>query len=246
MLGLGALGEFALGQGPTPSGPFTQSDFAKSVRIKSSAFVILGSSAVLLAATPFTNLPQAQARTPKQPVQFVSGVNLSLLTPFIPRDFSSQRVQKRFARDKIYPNLVLSNFSVPFTPIDWSRPRSIKPSQVPVLNGFHILHQPIVDLHDGGVFVKRKSKRKDWRDPIELELEEKAARRAAIELAIYGPEVEYKEPPTVFAAPPPAPPDVGDLAKVVAAAQAAQFQDQRSRDEHDEEDDLESILREIL
>jgi hypothetical protein len=186
---------------------------------------------------------------PKQPISVRAqpnlGINLSLYPPrtVIPYDMTAYRLLKPRAPDQIYPNLVIS-FGRPFTPIDYSRPHAVMLAPIPVVVGFQIAHSPPVasDRHDG-VFVKKRRKRPDL---IKLELEEKAARRAAIELAIYGPEVEYKEPPTVFAAPAPAPPDVGDLAKVVAMAQAAQFQGQRSRDEHDEEDDLESILQEIL
>lgn len=101
-----------------------------------------------------------------------------------------------------------------------------------------------VDTHDG-VWVKRKRKRLGP-DPIEIELAEKASRRAALELAVYGPEVQYSESSPVFEALPPKPINVAELAKVMAAAQQAHYQAQRSRDEHDEEDDLESILREIL
>jgi hypothetical protein len=100
------------------------------------------------------------------------------------------------------------------------------------------------DTHDG-VWVKRKRKR-TGPDPIDLELAEKASRRAALELAIYGPEVEYSEPPTPFAASPPAPIDVRDLAATIASAQAAKHQALLAQQDQDEETDLETILREIL
>jgi hypothetical protein len=104
---------------------------------------------------------------------------------------------------------------------------------------------PIVDTHDG-VFVKRKSKRKGWRDPIELELEERAKRRAALELAIYGPEptILPKVPSKVPLIAPPV--DVEELAKVIAAVQAVHHQALRTQAEQDDETELEAILREIL
>jgi hypothetical protein len=116
---------------------------------------------------------------------------------------------------------------------------------VAVFSDIKFVVSPItVDTHDG-VWVKRKRKR-TGPDPIEFELAEKAARRAALELAVYGPEVEYSEPPTVFAAPAPKPVNVADLAKVISVAQAQQIQAKRSQAEQDEESDLEAILREIL
>lgn len=106
--------------------------------------------------------------------------------------------------------------------------------------------QPIIlpiDTHDG-VWVKRKRK-KFGPDLIELELAEKAARRAALELAVYGPEVKYTIPEPVFEAP-KKPIDVTELAKVIAAAQASMHQTIMAQQDQDEENDLDAILREIL
>lgn len=253
MLGFGSLGEFSLGETPTPTGATTQtyvpnSDWSR----KGMAVAVIATTFVGFVSPPpvqasiFTAFSQPLAKKP-----LLSLWNFSVLTPQIKTAIFTQFPQINrpsslaneppFGLFETAPQLSPFMGFAKFESIRRAKPNialisDFKP--VPVLI-------PVVDTHDG-VFVKRKSKRKDWRDPIELELEEKAARRAAIELAIYGPEVEYKEPPTVFAAPPPAPPDVGDLAKVMAMAQAAQFQERRSRAEHDDEDDLESILREIL
>ncbi len=100
-----------------------------------------------------------------------------------------------------------------------------------------------MDTHDG-VWVKKKRKRVGP-DPIELELAEKAKRRAALELAVYGPEVVYTTPEPVFESS-KTHVDVTELAKVIANAQLAHYQAMRSQEDQDEESELESILREIL
>lgn len=185
-------------------------------------------------------------QSPNYPVAVSSQFNLNLRVParpVIPNDLSFSSFAKPRAPDQTYPNLSLS-FGAPFTPIDWSRPHAVVISQIPVLIGFQINHFPVVtDSHDG-VWVKKK-KRRSGPDPIEIELAEKASRRAALELAIYGPEVEYTNPVPVFESP-EAPVNVAELAKVVAQVQAAHHQVMRAQSEEDEETDLESILREIL
>lgn len=103
---------------------------------------------------------------------------------------------------------------------------------------------PAVDTHDG-VWVKRKRKKLD-RDPLELEIEEKAKRRAAIELAVYGPEVTYEPPaPSLFAPTVQPPPNVEDLTRAIMAAKQMQEQQQRVALEQDDEDVLEMILRDL-
>ena len=97
------------------------------------------------------------------------------------------------------------------------------------------------------VFVKDwRKKRRRGRDPIELEIEEKAKRRAALELAIYGPEAaeiaaRAPEMPVIHT-----PPNVEELAKIIAAAQRELAQSQHLQALSDDENDLEAILRDIL
>jgi len=166
--------------------------------------------------------------------------------PFIPYDQSVYRQQTPRAPDQIYPNLPL-NYGRPFIPVDYSRPHPVYPSRVPVMVGFQILITPpdIGDKHDGGVFVKKRKKR-SGPGPLDYELEEKTRRRAAIELAVYGPEVEYQPPPAPFVMPPAPPPDVTGLAQTIAALQREQQQASIAQQGEDEETELEAILREIL
>lgn len=100
-----------------------------------------------------------------------------------------------------------------------------------------------VDTHDG-VWVKRK--KRSGRDPIDLELEEKASRRAALELAVYGPAKQIIPPKPVKRPVINSPVDVADLAKIVLSARQAHDESIRAQASSDDEDDLESILREIL
>ncbi|HXI52364.1 MAG TPA: hypothetical protein VNH84_12690, partial [Candidatus Saccharimonadales bacterium] len=112
--------------------------------------------------------------------------------------------------------------------------------------GFQILITPpdIGDKHVGH-YVKKRKKR-SGPGPLDYELEEKARRRAAIELAVYGPEVEYQTPPVPFVMPPVPPPDVTGLAQTIAALQREQQKVVMAQQGEDEEIELEAILREIL
>lgn len=196
------------------------------------------------------------------------------LGPFRQQDFASPKYARRSTPSQASLNLNLIANLGPFTQTNWTAPQrslaalALAPVNVPLLVAqstpfanfafvgavrarlnlpvypYNVaLYTPIVDTHDG-VWVKRKRKRGP--DPIELEIEEKAKRRAALELAVYGPEVEYQEPPALVAPTPVMPPDVSDLAKVIAQAQVAQYHAARLQSDLDDEDDLESILREIL
>lgn len=233
-------------QEETPDGavqaPFFMSQFQPPRAIKAAAFAILGSSAVLLSSNPFQG---AQAATPRQisrpaPDQIHSSLAL-LSNPVFNPDFSVSRFPKTLAATLPVPNIPLL-FGTPITPIDWSRPRTIIASKIPVLIGFQIQYQTPPDTHD--VYVKRKSKRRhDW---IEDELAAKARRRAAIELAVYGPEVTYEPAPVPFDLPSAPAPDVTGLAQAIMAAQTQQKQAIAALRDQDEETDLEAILREIL
>lgn len=98
-------------------------------------------------------------------------------------------------------------------------------------------------LDDAGYYRKKKRK---GPDPLDLELAEKASRRAALELAVYGPEEviapqNFTKKPVIHTAP-----DVADLAKTIFSARIAHAESIRAQQIADDEDDLESILREIL
>ncbi len=115
------------------------------------------------------------------------------------------------------------------------------------INAFQNNAFQTVDRRDLAYFASNIRKKKSKQpNSIDLELAEKAKRRAAIELAVYGPEVEYSPPPAPFVAPAAPPVDVAELAKVIAAAQAQQRQAVAAQASDDDEGDLESILREIL
>lgn len=101
---------------------------------------------------------------------------------------------------------------------------------------------PTVDTHDG-VFVKRKRKPQD---PLKLKLEEQNARRAAIELAVYGPPQEEAAPaelPAPFAV---LPVDVSALAAVIAQHEQAMMAQRAAQAQAQEDDDIEAIMREIM
>lgn len=101
---------------------------------------------------------------------------------------------------------------------------------------------PPIDTHDG-VYVKKR-KKKPYDAALD-ELETRRKRREAIELAIYGPPVEYKLPELTF---PPrvVKPDIGDLPQIIMTAKLEQAKQIQARNEADDEDDLEQILKDIL
>lgn len=134
--------------------------------------------------------------------------------------------------------------STPFVNVSFTAPakaRFAQPFQAPNT----VIFVPPPDTHDGGVYVKKKRKRVGP-DPIDLELEEKAKRRAAIELAVYGPEVTYEPQRSILEPVSPAPPpNVEELARVIMQAQEAERQAQRLALEQDDEDVIDLILRDL-
>lgn len=101
------------------------------------------------------------------------------------------------------------------------------------------------DTHDI-VFVDHRKKRKKKRDFVLDELEIKRKRREAIELAFYGPPVEYSLPDLVLPESPKAPPDVGALAQIMAARQIEERNHKRTKEAQDDEDDFENLLKDFL
>jgi hypothetical protein len=125
------------------------------------------------------------------------------------------------------------------------------PVAVSFQNFVHITppNPPVQELNDGG-YVKKKKRKPTKRelDPYAEEAELKAKRREAVELAVYGPEVEYTLPPMAFPAGPVPPPDLGDLPSIMLNAQQAQkaAQMHKAALEQEDEDEIINILREIL
>ncbi len=122
------------------------------------------------------------------------------------------------------------------------------PVSVSFQNFVHITppDPPVQELHDGGYVKKKRKLTKRELDPYAEEAEIKRKRREAIELAVYGPPVEYTLPPLVFPPSPPAPPQLGDLPQIMLAAQQRKVIEARLKQIQDEEDELEQILKDIL
>ena len=99
----------------------------------------------------------------------------------------------------------------------------------------------IPDTHDGGWIKKRKKRQ----DPLELKIQEERNRRAALELAVYGPEVEYKIEIPRFEEP-KKPIEVGDLPQIIASMQHKNYTDEIARSQDDDENELAMILRDIV
>ena len=254
MLGFGSLGRFALGEGPFEQRTGGGSQWQTPVRRARLAVAIVAGSFTgfvpqppAQAAPVFTQFSQPQAKA-KSVIHagFTNTPQPAFVQPYVFSAFS-QPLPTRVLIDEIP-----SSFFEPEPPI------------LPPFTGFCTFEvpfraklnialistrwwQPItlpVDTHDG-VFVKKKRKKHE-RDPIDIELEEKARRRAAIQLAVYGPE------PLIPAQISPEKPvfhsiaDVTELTKLVLAARQAEQERIRAQQIADDEDDLESILKDIL
>jgi hypothetical protein len=284
-LGLGALGEFALGQGPTQSAgaasaPFSQTNWPSAKRPRSSTPQSIGLNLALIASLgPFNQKDWTPVKKAPRPAISLSRAQtlplIASLGPFRQQDFTKPALPKRSPpqlaslninliaslgpfRQSFLPNpkqpvtsvalppanvALLVQQSTPFA--NFTFPVAVKARLTPPVYPVYNLpiYAPVPDTHDG-VWVKKKRKKLD-RDPLDLELEERSKRRAAIELAVYGPEVTYEPPaPTLFAPPAP-PPNVEELAKAIMAAKQMLEQQQRAALEQDDEDVLEIILRDL-
>lgn len=255
MLGFGALGQFALGEGPfAPTRP-VGSQWAAPVRKAGLAVAVIAGSFTgfvpqppAQAAPVFTQFSQPIAQ-PKTAVQigFTNAPQPAFVQPYVFGTFSQPLLLRNPVADE-QPSTLFE----------------VEPPQAPPFTGFATfegiirakfnvaLHatrwwQPItlpVDTHDG-VWVKKKKKRGP--DPIDLELEEKARRRAAIELAVYGPDPDISaqispEKPVIHSPPP----DVTDLVRIAIAMQQAEKERLQQEQIKSDEDDLEAILKDIL
>jgi hypothetical protein len=283
MLGFGALGEYALGEGPKTATAATAPKQAyispPTLRPRSSVPQSVGLNLALIASlTPFVQRDWAPPKRAPRPVLSLSrSQSLPLvanLGPFRQQDFTKPASPRRSppqlaslnlnlianlgpfrtnfvagtkpvaAVSFIAPNIpLLVQQSTPFA--NFVYPAAVKAKfALPAYSYNVALYTPILDTHDG-VWVKKKRKKLD-RDPLDLELEEKAKRRAAIELAVYGDPKTYELPPEVkFYGTPAPPPNVEDLTKAIMAAKQMQEQQRLAELEQDDEDVLEMILREI-
>lgn len=284
MLGFGALGEYALGEGPfEPRRAVGGQWDAQAVRKGLAVAIVAGSFTGFVpqppaqAAPVFTQFSEPVAK-PKTAIQvgFTNAPQPPRAQPYVFTSFGepvaktrllegfSNAPQPRFVQPYVFSAFnqpLPSRFLIDELPSTFFEP---EPPAAPPFTGFCTfegiikarfnvaLHaarwwQPIIippDTHDG-VFVKKKRKKHE-RDAIDIELEEKAKRRAAIELAVYGPEVVYQPPAAAIPeAASYSPPNVEDLARVIMQAKAAEREAQRQAIEQDEEDILELILRDL-
>lgn len=255
MLGFGALGQFALGEGPFAQSLSVGSQWQTPVRRTGLAVAVLATTFAGFVAPPpaqarvFSQFSQPQLPRINLPDELPSAL-LEVRPPPVISIAFAQFSQPSLARIVIpdeQPSAlfeILPPIAPPFTGFT-SFDGIIKARFNIALTAWQ-WWQPIilpVDTHDG-VWVKRK--KRSGRDPIDLELEEKASRRAALELAVYGLEKPIAQPKPVKAAVINSLPDVADLAKTVLLARQAHQESIRNQANADDEDDLESILREIL
>lgn len=255
MLGLGALGEFALGEGPVGSQRFVGGQFSQPSRSRKLAVAVIATSFVGFVAPPqvqaaksFTQFSQPQKKRNPALAPWTNAPQPRVVQPYVFTKFS-EPTKPRFS---IFDDSqsVFDNPEPPALPPFTGFARFEQPlraKSLVALVGFQPFAPFIAppDTHDG-VFVKRKRKR-SGPDPIELELEEKRKRRAALELAVYGPEPEIlPEVPAQTGLIHTPVLNVDDLARIVFAAQQAQSASIRAAEDAAEEDDIDLILREIF
>lgn len=260
ILGFDAIGRMALGQ---ISQPTTVATFTPTPSTRWFDPVRKGLSVAVIATTFVGFVPPPQAKATPAFTKFAEPVRKTNPALQAAWKFSPVALRSQTA--------IFTQFSQPQIPrinLPDEQPSAlfeILPPQAPSFTGFARFSEylpkksvvflysafqpepgfvPVVDTHDG-VWVKKKRKKPD-RDPLDLELEERAKRRAAIELAVYGPEVTYEPPaPSLFAPAVQPPPNVEDLARAIMAAKKMHEQQQRAELDQDDEDVLEMILRDL-
>lgn len=264
MLGLGALGQLALGQGPSsssPPPPATQtlvfgSSFGAPLATKLAIAVIASTFGGFVAppqsaqAAVFSQFSQPFAPRINLPDEQPSALFEVAPPPVISivfTQFSQPQFNRAVIPDEQPSTLfeILPPVAPPFTGFATFEGIIRARFNVALYSDIRFVPAPIIpaDTHDG-VWVKRK--KRSGRDPIDLELEEKASRRAALELAVYGPAKQIIAPKPVKTPVINSPVDVVDLAKIVLLARQAHDESIKAQASSDDEDDLESILREIL
>ena len=254
MQGFGSHGEFAHGETQTQLPPFvgfTQFSQPLPRRSNNPALTSFQPFPLLVQqSTPFSFTPFSQPRPAKLNPALQAWQPLPLLEPTPPpptdipftgfTQFSQPRPAKRNAELTSFQPLPLLAPQMPFMNFTaFSQPLP-KKNLIPLLawQPFTLLEKP-PDRRDG-VFVKRK--RPPQRDLIQDELDEKARRRAAIALAVYGPEIVYEPPPVPV---PPQPPNVLELAQIIMRARDAERQALQQALEQDDEDVIELILKDL-
>lgn len=297
MLGFGALGEFALGEGPTPSAaPPATTVYAT---FSASADPIRKGLAVAVIATSFVGFvpPPAQAFTApfsqfSQPQ--ISRINLpdeqpsalfevlppQQVTPVFAR--FSEPLQRRITPQS-FSNAPLFQFVQSYVFGQFSQPQfnkitlpdeqpsalfEVLPPSPPPFTGFAKFSDawivkkanvslfttfnfvPFVvtpDTHDI-VFLDDRKKRKKRKQPdlIQQELNERQKRREAIELAIYGPVVEYSLPEYTPEPKPQPKADVNGLAQVILARRQEDEANRLMKIRQAEEDEFEDLLKDLF
>lgn len=297
MLGFGALGEFALGEGPTSAS--TPPPTTVYTTFSASAVPIRKGLAVAVIATTFAGFvpPPAQAAIGpfskfSQPLP--NRINLSdeqpspLFEVLPPQSFTpvfarfGEPLQRRL-QPQSFSNAPLFQFVQPYVFCQFSQPQfnkltlpdeqpsalfEVLPPPTPLFTGFAEFSDawtikkfnvslfttfnftPFVitpDTHDI-VFLDDRKKRKKHKQPnlIQQELDERQKRREAIELAAYGPVVEYSLPEYTPEQKPQPKADVNGLAQVILARRQEDEANRQMKIRQAEEDEFENLLKDLL
>jgi hypothetical protein len=252
MLGFGALGQFALGEGPVQirglSGGNEWPDIVKktglTVAVIATTFVGFVPPPPAQARAVFTKFSQPQSN--KTVLHgFTNAPQRAFVQPYIFTKFSQPAFQRSPLPDEQPSALfeILPPAQPPFT--GFARFAEVIRARITIADfkPWPIFVSLTRDSHDG-VFVKKK-RRKPAYDAAADELEIRRKRREAIEFAFHPP-VEYSLPDLALPPRPAAPPNVDDLAKAILQAQQQAEQHKRAMDLQQDDDDLEQILKDIL
>lgn len=254
MLGFGALGEFALGEGPTQRQGFSGGQWQTPVRKAGLTVAVIATTFAgfiapppAQAAIPFSKFSEPPKKTtPAWELPWLFKIPVPQPQTTVFASFS-QPLISRVALPDEQPNTlfeVLPPQGPPFTGFAQFTDILRGKLNLALFDQFTFVPTipPAIDTHDG-VYVKKR-KKKPYDAALD-ELETRRKRREAIELAIYGPPVEYKLPELTFPAR-VVKPDIGDLPQIILKAKLEQAKQIRARLEADDEDDLDQILKDIL
>lgn len=249
MLGFGALGEFALGEGPNGARRFVGGQFSTPIKK-------VGLTVAVVATTfsGFVPPPKAQARV------FTEFSRPAKAKPVLPSwHFTPRTLAQPAPLFSRFDQMVLNR-----APIPDEQPSAffeILPPTAPPFMGFATFALPlrakitlgefkqcpivfqVQDTHDLGVYVKKKRKG-NVPDRFKEEQDVKLKRRLAIYDALH-PEVKYTFPEFVLPAYQPSP-VVDDLASLIIAAQMKSEEARKAAELQADDDDLEQILKDIL
>jgi len=258
MLGYGALGQYALGQGPENAPvAFTPkvlgSDSNQILKIGLSVaviattivgFVAPPSIQVAKAFTEFSkpqriNNVTAQSNWPNTPGRsaLVNSLFSIFSQPVNSRGMIADEMPSALFDIEPPPSIHFAGFAS-FSDVWRSKVNRTALFDTSKLSPVII---PSKDTHDL-VFMADERKRKKKRDLFDEEKRRKERLRSDLELAIYGPPVVYTLPDWM---PPPLPiqtPEIGDLAQIMIQAQATR----KAQQELEDEQDIERLLRDLL